>query len=318
MLDRSRTRAGEPDGEALHHTLRRAVRAEDLGYERFWVSEHHAVPGVASSSPPVLLAAVGARTSRIRIGSGGVMLPLHQPLVVAQQFLMLEAMHPRRVDLGVGRSLGFTGPVRRALRRDDQEPDSFSDDVVELRDYLTGTAEVTARPRVPGQVPLVVLATGRGLDVAADLGLPVVVGGPLLWSEELSDALGRYRRRFRSTGGSAAQVAVSLDVLLADTDHEARRLALPEAWAAARARQTGSFPPLQDPEQVEGDHWPAQVRRRVEHAVQQTVAGPEATVRPQLESLVERSGADELVTSSSTFDLDALAESDRRLRELLA
>ena len=111
LLDRSRTRVGEPDAAALSHTVERAQRAEELGYHRFWVAEHHAVPGIASGSPPVLIAAVAARTERIRVGSGGVMLPNHQPLVVAEQFAMLEALYPGRIDLGVGRSLGFTHQV---------------------------------------------------------------------------------------------------------------------------------------------------------------------------------------------------------------
>ena len=245
LLDRSRTRVGMPDAEALEATVARAVHAEQVGYDRFWVAEHHAVPGIASGTPAVLLAAIGARTHHIRIGSGGVMLPLHQPLVVAEQFLVLEALHPGRVDLGLGRSLGFTPPVRRALRRDHEDGDTFEDDLVELRGYLEGTAEVTARPSTGRPVPMHVLATGRGLDVAARLGLPVVVGGPVLESPELADALSRYRRGFRPHRGSEPRVTVSLDVLVADDDATGRELALPEAWAMARSRQTGEFPPLE-------------------------------------------------------------------------
>ncbi len=178
LLDRSRTRAGRPEAEGLTGSIERAVNAERLGYERFWVAEHHAVPGIASGSPPVLLAAIGARTNRIRLGSGGVMLPHHQPLVVAEQFLMLEALHPGRIDLGLGRSLGFTAPVREALR--DHGPDTFEDDLRDLRAYLDGDAAVTARPQAPGRVPMYVLATGRGTVIAARLGLPVVIGGPIL------------------------------------------------------------------------------------------------------------------------------------------
>jgi luciferase family oxidoreductase group 1 len=122
--------------------VERAVAAERLGYSRFWVAEHHGVPGIASGAPAVLLAAIGARTAAIRLGSGGVMLPNHQPLVVAEQFLMLAALYPGRVDLGLGRSLGFIAPVRRALRRPDDEHDSFVDDIAEVRSYL-------ARQRAP-------------------------------------------------------------------------------------------------------------------------------------------------------------------------
>lgn len=209
LLDRSRTRAGVPDAEALEATISRAVHAEQVGYERFWVAEHHAVPGIASGTPAVLLAALGARTSRIRIGSGGVMLPLHQPLVVAEQFLVLDALYPGRVDLGLGRSLGFTPPVRRALRRDLDAVDAFEEELIELRGYFEGAAAVTARPATGRPVPMHLLATGRGLQVAARLGLPVVIGGPILDSEELPEALRRYRKEFPPLESPAAIRAAS-------------------------------------------------------------------------------------------------------------
>lgn len=317
LLDRSRTRSGRPDPEALEATVARAVHAEQVGYDRFWVAEHHAVPGIASGAPAVLLAAIGARTDRIRIGSGGVMLPLHQPLVVAEQFRVLDALHPGRVDLGLGRSLGFTPPVRRALRRDHEDGDTFEDDLLELRGHLEGGAEVTVRPVTGRSVPMHVLATGRGLEVAARLGLPVVVGGPVLDAAELPSALAAYRRDFRPHRGSAPRVTISLDVLVADDDRTARELALPEAWAMARARRTGEFPPLEDAGTIRATPWPDQVRRRVEASLERAVAGSPATVRRHLESLAGRTGADELLASSSTHDPDALLASDRMLREVL-
>ncbi len=148
LLDRSRTRSGyPPDSAALTHSVERAAHADALGYHRFWVAEHHAVPGIGSGSPAVLLAAIGAHTRDIRLGSGGVMLPNHQPLIVAEQFLMLEALYPGgRIDLGLGRSLGFTEPVRQALRRSKDAPDTFVSDLDEVRRYLDGSAAVTARP----------------------------------------------------------------------------------------------------------------------------------------------------------------------------
>ena len=317
LLDRSRTRVGLPDAEALEATVARAVHAEEAGYHRFWVAEHHAVPGIASGTPAVLLAAIGARTNHIRIGSGGVMLPLHQPLVVAEQFLVLDALHPGRVDLGLGRSLGFTPPVRRALRRDHEDGDTFEDDLAELRGYLEGTAEVTARPATGRPVPMHVLATGRGLEVAARLGLPAVVGGPVLESAELADTLAGYRRGFRPHRGSEPRVTISLDVLVADDDATGRELALPEAWAMARSRQTGEFPPLESIATIREQPWPSQVRRRVEASLDRAVAGSPATVRRRLDALLETTGADELLASSSTPDRDALLASDRMLADLL-
>ena len=317
LLDRSRTREGRPDAEALEATVARSEHAEQVGYERFWVAEHHGVPGIGSGAPAVLLAAIGARTSRIRIGSGGVMLPLHQPIVVAEQFLVLDALHPGRVDLGLGRSLGFTPPVRRALRRDRDAAIAFEDDVVELRAYLEGSAEVTARPASRRPVPMSVLATGSGIEAAARLGLPVVVGGPVLDSAELPNALSDYRRRFRPHRGSSPWVTISLDVALADDDATARELALPEAWAMAKARRDGEFPPLQTVAAINSTSWPAQVQRRVEASLTRAVAGSAATVRRRLDRLVERTGADELLSSTSTYDFDALLASDRMLRDLI-
>ena len=317
LLDRSRTRSGRPDAEALAGTVERAVHAERLGYERFWVAEHHAVPGIASGTPPVLLAAIGARTSTIRLGSGGVMLPHHQPLVVAEQFLVLDALHPHRLDLGLGRSLGFTPPVRRALRHDVDDPDTFEDDLRELRGYLEGTGPVTARPALDDVIPMHLLATGRGLAVAARLGLPVVVGGPILESDEIGALLAGYRRDFRPHHGSAPAVTVSLDVTVADDDATARELALPEAWAMARSGQTGEFPPLEPVAAIRDAPWPDQVRRRVDGALDRAVAGGPATVRRALERLAERTGADELLASTSTYDRDALLASDAALRGLV-
>lgn len=316
LLDRSRTRVDAPDAAALEATVARAVHAEQVGFDRFWVAEHHAAPGIASGAPAVLLAAIGARTDHIRIGSGGVMLPLHQPLVVAEQFLVLDALHPGRVDLGLGRSLGFTPPVRRALRRDHEDGDTFEDDLVELRGFLENTAEVTVRP-AGRPVPMHLLATGRGLEVAARLGLPVVVGGPILGSDELLDALARYRRSFVPHEGSAPRVTISLDVLVADDDATARELALPEAWAMALSRQNGEFPPLESVPAIRASTWSGQVRRRVEASLDRAVAGSPATVRRRLESLADRTGADELLASSSTYDRDALVASDRMLREVV-
>lgn len=321
LLDRSRTRAGHPDAEGLTGSVERAVWAEELGYDRFWVAEHHAVPGIASGAPPVLMAAVGAATSRIRIGSGGIMLPHHQPLVVAEQLRMLEALHPGRVDVGLGRSSGFTAPVRAALRETPDAADRFADDVRELRDLLAGRGAVTVRP-TGGPVPLYLLATGRGVVLAAELGLPVVVGGPALWSDTLPSALAAYRRDFRPSpdadaDADAPQVLVSLDVLVADDLATARELALPEAWAMAQSRRTGVFEPLESPEAIRAQEWPEQVRRRVETSLEQAVAGDADTVRRTLEQLAERTGADELLASTSTWDRDALRAADAALRTLV-
>lgn len=245
------------------------------------------------------------------------MLPLHQPIIVAEQFLVLEALYPGRIDLGLGRSLGFTPAVRRALRREGQGADDFEADLGELRGYLTGDGEVTPRPAVGRPIPMHVLSVHQGTEVASRLGLPVVVGGPDLLTDEVVHSLAEYRRTFRPWRGSEPSVTVSRDVTVADDDATARELALPEAWAMAEARRTGEFPPLRSVASIRGEDWSSQVRSRVETGLDRAVAGSPATVRRALEQLAERTGADELLASTSTFDAAALRESDRLLASLL-
>lgn len=311
LLDRSRTRTGICEAAALKHSVERAVTAEKLGYARFWGAEHHAVPGIASGSPAVLLAAVGAHTSHIRLGSGGVMLPHHQPLVVAEQFLMLEALYPGRTDLGLGRTLGFTKPVRRALRQSTEDAETYQHDVAELLSYLDRSAAVTARP-VTAEVPqLFLLATGQGLQTAAALGMPVVIGGPILHDPEVSAAVAAYRRDFLpSSAASEPSVTISTDVYIAETEDEARELALPEVYAMARARETGEFGPLEPVDQIRQHTWSAQTQRRVDRGLSRSVAGTREDVRSQLEQLVDATGAEELMVSTSTYDRGALAVLD--------
>lgn len=317
LLDRSRTRHGQAETTALTHSVQRAVEVEALGYERFWVAEHHTVPGIASGSPAVLLAAIGVRTSRLRLGSGGVMLPNHRPLVVAEQFRMLAALHPGRIDLGLGRSLGFTEPVRHALGRLEADPASFAREIAELRGYLEDSAPLTARPADAGEVPLFVLATGSGIDTAASLGLPVVLGGPFLDSPELPERLAAYRRAFRPHRGSVPQVIVSVDALVADTDAEARELALPEVWAMVRSRTTGVFGPLEPVERIRAAGTGQKEARRLEQGLDAAVAGSAQTVRRRIEQLIERTGAQEILATGATYDRQALAASDRELARLL-
>lgn len=309
LLDRSRTRAGEPDDSALHDTLERAGRADELGFHRFWVAEHHAVPGIASGSPPVLMAAIAERTERIRVGSGGVMLPNHRPIVIAEQARMLAALHPGRVDLGVGRSLGFTAPVRQALGVTDYGPDRFADDLDSLLGFLGGTGAVTAMPTAVDPPPLFVLATGSGLAVAADRGLPVVVGGPVLRGDLAP--LDDYRERFRpSEGCPQPHIVISADVMIADTREEARELMLPEAWAMVESRSTGAFPPLRsEPAMTLTDRQHA----KVEEHLDQAIHGTATEVAEQLGALVTRTGAAEVIAFSSTYDRSALRRSDAAL-----
>ncbi len=230
ILDRSHLRAASDQATALRQTIERAQHAERLGYKRFWVSEHHGVPGVAGAAPTVLLAVIGAKTHSIRLGSGGVMVPNHQPLVIVEQFGPLAALYPCRIDLGLGRSLGFVAPVRRET----YDPGDFRNDLAEISALLQGDANVTAYPGTGAGIPLFVLASSSSAIVAAEAGLPLVIGGPKVLAKQGDGAtvIDRYRAAFQpSAHASNPYVILNVNLLLPDTDAEATDLALSEAWA---------------------------------------------------------------------------------------
>ncbi|WP_170297342.1 MsnO8 family LLM class oxidoreductase [Georgenia thermotolerans] len=311
LLDRSRTRAGEPDALALAATIERARRAEELGYHRFWVAEHHGVPGIASGSPAVLAAAVAARTARIRVGSGGMMLPNHAPLVVAEQFAVLESLHPGRIDLGLGRSLGFSAPVRQALGATDADPERFLADVDAVRAFLAGRGPITAMPRLPAPPPLFLLAGRHGLTLAARAGLPVAVGGA---PPDLVETLAAYRRDVRAAGGEPYVIA-GVTVMIAETEERARDLLLPEAWAMAASRATGAFPPLEDVDAVRDRPRTPKQRASVERFLAQAVYGTADQVAERLGRLA-RQGVDEVMATTSTYDRAEQARADAALAGL--
>ncbi|WP_242587743.1 MsnO8 family LLM class oxidoreductase [Streptomyces sp. MST-110588] len=321
-MDRSRTRQGRPEAEALRDTVRLARRAEELGYHRFWVSEHHSVPGVAGSAPTVLAAAVAAATSRIRVGTGGVMLPNHRPLVVAEQFGVLESLFPGRIDMGLGRSVGFTDGIRRALGSDKEAADRFGEQVAELLGYFTGEQrahpQVHARPAEGLRVPAFVLATGAGADLAAAAGLALVIGD-LRGQEAMLAAIERYRAAFRPSAlWERPYVIVSGTVAVADTSEAARRLLLPEAWSMAYSRTHGVFPPLEPADAVlaREPYMTAKEREFYQAAQRGHLHGTEDEVADALRTLLDRSGADEVLVTTSTHDRDALLDSYERLAHL--
>lgn len=321
VLDRANSRRGAPEADALRQVLERAERVEALGYHRFWVAEHHGVPGIAGSAPAVLMAAAAARTRRIRIGSGGIMLPNHQPLVVAEQAATLEALHPGRVDLGVGRSLGFTSAVRRALRTGREAAERFEADLAELLAHLAGEAPVAARPQDRAATPVFVLATGSGAAVAARAGLAVVLGGPALFRDGADGgaaALARYREAFRpSRWWPEPYALVSANVAVAGTHDAARELLLPEARALAVSRTRGEFPPLEPVRPADLDALPARERELVEGTLASSVLGTPAEVEHRLAELLAATGADELLVTGGAFDAEAQAVSDELLAGLL-
>ncbi|MEU6223213.1 LLM class flavin-dependent oxidoreductase [Streptomyces sp. NPDC047042] len=318
LLDRSRTREGHPDAEALRDTVALAREAERLGFHRFWVSEHHGVPGVAGSAPTVLAAAVAAATSTIRVGTGGVMLPNHQPLVVAEQFGVLESLFPGRIDMGLGRSVGFTDGVRRALGRDKDMADDFSAQLAELLGWFDGTSPtgVHARPSEGLAVPPFVLAMGEGAAIAARAGLPMVIGD-LRSRERMLRGIDTYRAEFRpSAWADEPYVVISGTVAVAATPEDARRLLLPEAWSMAYSRTHGTFPPLPPADQVESRTMTAKERGFYESGLVGQLAGTPDEVAHELETVLKETGAQELLVTTSTYDRTALLDSYQRLAAL--
>ncbi|MFI5683483.1 LLM class flavin-dependent oxidoreductase [Streptomyces sp. NPDC051636] len=315
VLDRSRIREGHPPAEALRDTVALARELEALGYHRFWVSEHHGVPGVAGSAPTVLAAAVAAATRTIRVGTGGVMLPNHQPLVVAEQFGVLESLFPGRIDMGLGRSVGFTDGVRRALGRDKGDAEDFAARLRELLGWFAGTSPsgVRARPAEGLRVPPFVLALGEGAGIAARAGLPMVIGD-LRGRERMLRGIDHYRAHFQPSPWAAEPyVVVSGTVAVAATPEAARRLLVPEAWSMAYSRTHGTFPPLPPAEDVETRTMTAKERGFYEAGLAGHIAGTEERVAHELETLLKETGAQEVLVTTSTYDRAALLDSYRRL-----
>ncbi|MEU9045457.1 MULTISPECIES: MsnO8 family LLM class oxidoreductase [unclassified Kitasatospora] len=319
VLDRSRTRQGEEPARALRDTVDFAREAERLGYHRFWVSEHHGVPGVAGSAPTVLAAAVASATSRIRVGTGGVMLPNHRPMVVAEQFGVLAALFPGRIDMGLGRSVGFTDGVRRALGREKDAADDFGAQLAELLGYFDGSQQVHrdvhARPAEGLHVPAFVLATGAGADLAADAGLPLVIAAAR-GDDRMLAVIDRYRARFRSSARAAEPyVVVAGTVAVAETAERAHELLVPEAWSGAYSRTHGEFPPLAPADEIRARSMTARERAAYEQSLKGHIAGTPEQAAAELAALVERSGADEFLVTTSTYDRTALLDSYRLLAE---
>ncbi|MGB3330657.1 MAG: MsnO8 family LLM class oxidoreductase [Thermomicrobiales bacterium] len=318
ILDRSHLHAGGDAATAIRETIARAKAAEARGFHRFWVSEHHGVPGVAGAAPAVLIAALGQETRHIRLGSGGVMVPNHQPLVIAEQFGTLDILFPGRIDLGMGRSLGFIRPVRAALRRDAYDTDDFARDIAEIVSYLDGTAAVRASPGEGADVQPFVLANGASALVAAHAGLPLVIGGPRLLEPDHDGltVIERYRQAFRpSRFAPEPQVILAVAALAADDDATGRDLALPEAWAFVDATSQGAYLPMESPAAIRARTLTPRQQVKLEQMAGKAVAGDLATVSARIRELVAATGADEVLLTGTFHALEVALHSDALIAE---
>ncbi|RYG36533.1 LLM class flavin-dependent oxidoreductase [bacterium] len=306
VLDLVRVKQGGDARTALDDARDVAIHLERLGYERIWISEHHNTSGIASAATSLVLAHLGAATSRIRLGAGGIMLPNHAPYVIAEQFGTLARLFPGRIDLGLGRAPGTDQLAVRALRRPPGAADTFPQDVVELQEYFKPTApgqRLVASPAEGTEVPLTILGSSQfGAALAGELGLPYAFASHFA-PDLLLDALRIYRARFKPSEQLARPYAmVGVNVIAAETDEEARYLATSQLKSFADLFQLGTAGPLEPPVDNIDDYWSPMVKAQAQRMLARSVVGSSATVKAGLEALIEETGADELILVSDIYD----------------
>ena len=305
VLDLVPVREGSTVGHALAEAAAAAKAAEDAGYKRFWVAEHHGMEGIAGGATSVVLAHIGQATSTIRIGAGGIMLPNHNPLVITEQFGTLEALFPGRVDLGLGRAPGADQRIAQALRKDlHQAANQFPQDVVELRARLRGDPPlpIAATPGTGSNVEMWILGSSLfGAQLAAMLGLPYAFASHFA-PAQLDAALKVYRERFEpSEELGAPHVMAAMTVICADTDEEAQYLAssLDQSFVALR---TGTPGRMQPPIANYRESLPREALAMLEHMGAARAVGSPATIRTAIEQFAERTQADEIILAGATYD----------------
>ena len=318
VLDLAQVNQGSDVRTALQRSIATAQHVERLGFHRFWLAEHHGMPGIASAATAVVMSQVLAATEHIRVGAGGIMLPNHSPLVIAEQFGTLEALYPGRVDLGLGRAPGSGPLTARALRRDAvQAAERFPDDVQELLMYFSGVkGPIRAIPGEGANVPVWILGSSTfGARLAAKLGLPYAFASHFA-PAMLNEAIEQYRQRFMpAPDGEASRLMLAINVFAADTVEDAKRLSTStqQAFLALRRGQPVTLPPPVDRVTLS-----LQERAVLSQVLTCTAVGDPETVRTQLQRFAEQTGADELIVVSQIYDPDARLRSFELLAEAVA
>jgi luciferase family oxidoreductase group 1 len=314
VLDLVPVREGGTVAEALAETAALARVAEEAGYRRFWIAEHHGMEGIAGGATSVVLSHIGHATSTIRIGAGGVMLPNHNPLVIAEQFGTLEALFPGRIDLGLGRAPGADQRIAQALRKNLMEAaERFPQDVVELQARLAGypPLPIAATPGTGADVELWILGSSLfGASLAAHLGLPFAFASHFA-PAQLDQALTIYRERFQPSDMlDRPHVMAAMMVIAGDSDEEAALLATSgdQSFVALR---TGSPGKLQPPIPGYRDSLPPEIRAGLDFARSASAIGSPATVRAQMQAFIERTKADEIIVAGAIYDPQARERSLR-------
>lgn len=321
VLDLIPVREGGTVAEALAHAASLARAAEAAGYKRFWVAEHHGMDGIAGGATAVTLAHIGHATSTIRIGSGGIMLPNHNPFVIAEQFGTLDALFPGRIDLGLGRAPGADSRIGQALRKDlMRAAEFFPQDVVELRALVTGEPELALRatPGLGAALEFWILGSSLfGAQLAAALGMPYAFASHFA-PDHLDAAIKLYRERFTPSAAlERPHVMAAMTVIAAETDAEATLLAssLDQSFVALRSGNPGRLKP---PVPGYRDSLPPHTHAMLEHVRQASAVGSPATVRAAIGRFVERTGADEIIVAGATYDPAAREKSLALTMEALA
>ncbi|WP_096696461.1 LLM class flavin-dependent oxidoreductase [Polaromonas sp. AER18D-145] len=306
VLDLSPIVEGSDAAQSLRNTLDLAQHAERWGFQRYWLAEHHGMAGIASATTAVVMAHVAGGTSRIRVGAGGIMLPNHSPLVIAEQFGTLESLFPGRIDLGLGRAPGSDQATARALRRDlNADPNEFPQDVVELMHYFEPVSEGQRVRAVPGaglKVPIWILGSSLfGAQLAAQLGLPFAFASHFA-PAQMMQAIEVYRGRFRPSEQLARPyVMLGFNVFAADSDEQAQLLSSSMQQAFVNLR-SGRPSRLQPPVAGYEERLTPPERAILEQTLSCSAIGAPTTVRHALEAFVARTGADELMITSQIFD----------------
>ncbi|TYL48305.1 LLM class flavin-dependent oxidoreductase [Marinomonas sp. IMCC 4694] len=309
ILDLAPVSDGFTVADSLATSRKMAIAAEANGYARFWLAEHHGMMGVASSATSVVLSHLGAVTSKIRLGSGGVMLPNHSPLVIAEQFGTLAELYPNRIDLGLGRAPGTDVQTARALRRNmDASVDSYPDDVLALQALLGDHEQGQGVMAVPGcntHVPIWLLGSSLySAQVAAELGLPYSFASHFA-PDQLIQALTVYRRNFKaSERGAKAHTMAGIMAVVAETDDEARYLFTSAQQQFVNLRRGRNLPFAKPVHSMEGV-WSPSEKHMVEHMLQYAVVGSKTSVALQLERFLRLSQVDELIVSMPIHDAAA-------------
>ena len=312
ILDLAPVVLGETPREALRKSLDLARHAEAFGYTRYWVAEHHNMTGIASAATSVVIGYLAGGTSTIRVGSGGIMLPNHSPLVIAEQFGTLESLYPGRIDLGLGRAPGTDPRTLRALRRDPARADDFPEDVVELQRLLAPAEPGQAVRAVPGagtEVPIWLLGSSTfGAELAATFGLPYAFASHFA-PDALLIALEIYRKRFKPSKQLDHPYAMlGVNVVAAETDDEARRLFTTIQQSFTNLVR-GSGGKLQAPIDDIDEYWNTLEKHQASRMLKYSIVGSPETVKRELENFVSLTKADELMIVTSLYDHDARVRS---------